>query len=128
MIPIHAPRFLSCKAGLQGTDDSVGNLHSAGGASPQETPCRRVACSEKHSGLWLKSGGLEVKMGRGEEEKQTKQQLSPPSFPGPLKPPSEPLPGVGVGLTAPQVGPAPPVQAASLEGEPVLQEGLPGGR
>ena len=83
---------------------------------------------ERHLGLWLKSGGLQVKTGRGEEDKQTEQPLSPPSSPSPPKPPSEPLPGVGVVLTAPQAGPAPPVQAASLEGERVFRGGLPGGR
>lgn len=117
------PDSSSAKLVLRAQTTLRGTSIQQAGPAPKRPHAGGGARLEKHSGLWLKSGGLEVKMGRGEEEKQTKQQLSPPSSPSPMKPLSEPLPGVGVELTAPQAGPAAPVRPASLEGERVFQGG-----
>lgn len=97
LIPIHAPRFLFCKLGLRAQTTLRGTSIQQAGPAPRDPMQEAGARSEKHSGLWLGNlGVLEVKMGRGEEEKQTKQQLSPLPLPA-LEASLRASPGVGVG-------------------------------
>lgn len=50
---------------------------------------------EKHSGLWLKSGGLEVKMGRGEEGETDQAAAVTPFLSQPLEASPQSLSRVG---------------------------------